>query len=258
MLLAIDVGNTNIVIGVFGGIHLLHHWRISTKQWETADELGVEIKNLLSVEGIMAGQIRKIIIASVVPPMQDELAEMSKVYFYQNPIIVTRKLVEMPILYDNPQEVGADRLVNAIAGYKKYGGPLIIVDFGTAITFCVISVKGEYLGGCIAPGLNISAEALHQYTAKLPRVKVVKPPQIIGKTTVNSIQSGLYYGYAALVDGIVERIQAEIGEGARVIATGGLASLISPETKSIEHIDTWLTLDGLQLLAGNKSDSTPD
>ncbi len=253
MLLAIDLGNTNIVIGVFRKKQLLYHWRLTTRECETADEFAITFKNLLDSEGIMPAQIRKIIIASVVPPLQDVLVEMSDIHFHQKPIIITNEIVDIPVLYNNPREVGADRLVNAKIGYQKYGGPLIIVDFGTATTFCVISSKGEYLGGVIAPGINISAEALSRHTAKLPRVEIGKPPQVIGKTTANSIQSGLYYGYAALVDGLVERIQTELGEKTRVVATGGLARFISPETQSIQKTDPWLTLEGLCLIAHKES-----
>ncbi len=177
-MLAIDLGNTNIVIGVFGGKELLYHWRLSTQQWETADEFGISIKNLLATEGITPGQIRKIIMASVVPPLEEVLLEMSRRHFNLEPLLASSELIGMPILYHNPQEVGADRLVNALAGYQLYGGPLVIVDFGTATTFCLISARGEYLGGCIAPGIKLSAKVLHQYTAKLPQVEIVKPSQV--------------------------------------------------------------------------------
>ncbi len=249
MLLAIDLGNTSIVIGVFGEKQLLHHWRIATQECKSADECGQRVKNLLAKEGIAPEQIHKIIMASVVPPLEEILVEMSRRHFKREPLLATSELIGMPILYHNPQEVGADRLVNALAGYRQYGGPLIIVDFGTATTFCLISARGEYLGGCIAPGIHLSAKVLHQYTAKLPQVEIVKPSRVIGKTTAGSIQSGLFYGYAALVDGIVERIQTEFGEKTRVIATGGLARLISPETRSIQEINPWLTLEGLRLIA---------
>lgn len=252
MLLTIDLGNTNIVLGIFRDRELLYHWRISTHKWETSDEFGISFRNLLGTEGIPLDRIDGIIIASVVPQLQEALIEMARAHFKINPYVVTSELISkkagMPILYPNPHEIGADRLVNAVAGYKKYGGPLIIVDFGTATTFCTITERGEYLGGCIAPGINISADALYRYTAKLPRVEIIKPAQVIGKTTIGSIQSGIFYGHAALVDGIVERIQKEAGISAQVIATGGLSGVIGPETKSIRKIDPWLTLDGLLLI----------
>ncbi|MBI5789226.1 MAG: type III pantothenate kinase [Candidatus Schekmanbacteria bacterium] len=248
MLLAIDLGNTNIVIGVYRDDQLLHHWRISTQKWETADEFGISFRNLLAMEQIDRKQIKDIIIASVVPPLQEALIQMAQVHFDLKPLVVSFDTVKMPILYLNPQEVGADRLVNAVAGFRKYGGPLIIVDFGTATTFCVISAQGEYLGGCIVPGVNVSAEALYRYTAKLPRVEITKPAQVIGRTTISSIQSGLFYGNIALVEGMAARIRKELGQNATVIATGGLAQFIGPEIECIHKIEPWLTLEGMRYI----------
>jgi type III pantothenate kinase len=246
MLLAIDLGNTTTVIGVFSDQELVKHWRISTRWPQTADELGVMFQQLLNSEANCASRIDSAIISSVVPPLTDSMASMCKRYFKVKPLLVDASLdLGLIIGCDNPPEVGADRLVNAVAAYERYGGPLIIVDFGTATTLCVVSSKGEYLGGCIAPGVNISAEALYRYTAQLPKVDVVKPKKIIGRDTVTSMQSGLFYGCISLVDGMIERIGTELGGIPQVVATGGLAERIAPYSKHIKHVDPWLTLQGL-------------
>ena len=244
MLLAIDLGNTTTVIGVFADQELVEHWRISTRWPQTADELGVMFKQLLAS---CASQIGSAIISSVVPPLTDSLVTMCERYFKVKPLLVDSALdLGLTVCCDKPPEVGADRLVNAVAAYERYGGPLIIVDFGTATTFCVISSKGEYLGGCIAPGVDVSAQALYRYTAKLPKVKVVRPQKVIGKNTVTSMQSGLFYGCISLVDGMIERIGAELGGIPHVVATGGLAEQIAPYSKHIKDVDPWLTLQGLR------------
>jgi type III pantothenate kinase len=246
MLLTIDLGNTNIVIGIFSGQQLVDHWRISTRYPQTDDELGGMFQQLLSVKVDYASQIKAAIISSVVPPLTDSLVSMCQRYFRVKPLLVDSALdLGLSVCIDNPQEIGADRLVNAVAAYERYGGPLIIVDFGTATTFCVISSKGEYLGGCITPGVNISAQALYRYTAQLPKVEIVKPEKVIGKNTVASMQSGLFYSSISLVDGMIERIGAELGGIPKVVATGGLAERIGPYSKYIKEIDSWLTLQGL-------------
>lgn len=249
MILVLDVGNTNIVLGVYKGDDLITNWRISTNRQQTADEYGMLISDLFRYHNLDKDSIEAIIISSVVPPIMPMLEEMSRNYFGLEPLIVGPGIkTGMPILYENPREIGADRVVNAIAGFEKYGGPLIIVDFGTATTFCVISAKGEYLGGCITPGIGIATEALFQRAAKLPRIELVKPKKIIGKNTISSMQAGIIYGYIGQVDGIVERIKEEISGELFVIATGGMASLIAEESKTVQKVDKWLTLDGLKII----------
>lgn len=249
MLLTIDLGNTTTVIGVFSGSELVEHWRISTRWPQTADELGIMFRQLLALKIPDTSQINAAIISSVVPPLTNSLIKMCERYFKVNPLSVDSSLdLGISICCDNPKEVGADRLVNAVAAYERYGGPLIIVDFGTATTFCVISRQGEYLGGCITPGVSISAQALYRYTAKLPKVDVVKPKQVIGKNTITSMQSGLFYGSISLVDGMVERIGSELGGIPKVVATGGLAERIGPHSAHIKEIDPWLTLQGLRII----------
>jgi type III pantothenate kinase len=250
MLLAIDLGNTNTVFGVYdANDKLVMHWRLSTQKERTVDEYGILLRNLFALEKIDANKIRRVIIASVVPPLDPILLEMVSSYFSVTPVFVTHQNAGIPILYDNPSEVGADRIVNAVAVVHKYGKPAIVVDFGTATTFDAISASGEYLGGVIAPGIVISAEALYEHAAKLPRIEIQKPANIIGTSTIGSMQSGLFYGYVALVDGILTRMKAELGARTRVIGTGGQAPFISQETKLIETVDANLTLDGLQLVA---------
>jgi type III pantothenate kinase len=250
MLLAIDLGNTNTVFGVYdAGDKLVMNWRLSTQKQRTVDEYGILLRNLFALEKIDANKIRRVIIASVVPPLDPVLQQMAASYFSVDPVFVTHENAGIPVLYDNPRDVGADRIVNAVAVLHKYGKPAIVVDFGTATTFDAIAAAGEYRGGVIAPGIVISAEALYEHTAKLPRIEIQKPPHVIGTSTVSSMQSGLFYGYVALVDGIITRMKEELGPNTRVIGTGGQAPFISQETKLIETVDDNLTLDGLQLMA---------
>jgi type III pantothenate kinase len=249
MLLAIDLGNTNTVFGVYDGERLVRHWRLSTQKDRTVDEFGILLRNLFALEKIDAQKIRKVIIASVVPPLDPVLNEMVVSYFSVKPIFVTHENAGIPVLYDDPREVGADRIVNAVATVRKYGKPAVVVDFGTATTFDAITPAGEYRGGLIAPGIVISAEALYEHAAKLPRIEIQKPAKVIGTSAIASMQSGLFYGYVALVDGILIRLKQELGPDTRVIGTGGQAPLICQETKLIETVDPNLTLDGLQLVA---------
>ena len=249
MLLAIDVGNSNIVLGVYEKKKLLTHWRILTQAERTADEYGVLIAQLAFSRGINCEKIDAIIVSCVVPPMITTIQELASNYFSISPLLVGPGVkTGMPIIYDNPKDVGTDRIVNAVAAYEKYHDVCIVIDFGTATTFDFISKKGEYLGGSIAPGLLISVEALFQRASKLPRVEVSRPKGVVGKNTVHSIQSGVFYGYVGLVDGIVQRIQKENRTRARVVATGGLATLIASESSVIEEVDEHLTLDGLRII----------
>jgi len=248
-LLAIDVSNTHTKIGVFDGARLVRHWRVRTDDDRTADEYGVLLLGLFQAAGASTAEINGVIVSSVVPPMNPMLDELARTYFGQQPVHVgPGTKTGMPILYDNPREVGADRIVNSVAAYERYHNACIVVDFGTATTFDCVSGRGEYLGGVITPGIGISLDALCAKTAKLPKVELVKPTRVIGKTTVHAIQAGSIYGYVALVDGLVDRIRGELGAGARVIATGGFATLLAPESRSIETVDEFLTLDGLQLI----------
>ena len=249
MLLVIDVGNTNTVLGLFDGEKLVHDWRIRTVVDHTVDEYGMLIYNLYKTSRISSREIQDIIISCVVPPMLNILEPLCQKYFNIKPLIVGPGVkTGMPIFYDNPKEVGADRIVNAVAGFEKYKRDLIIVDFGTATTFDYVSNKGEYMGGCISPGIMISSEALFERAAKLPRVELSKPKSIVGKDTVSSMQAGIMYGYAGLVDGICERIKAEVKSDPLVVATGGLAKIVAPETKSINVVDDMLTLEGLRII----------
>lgn len=248
MILTFDVGNTNIVIGVFRGRELLTQWRIRTDCQKTADEYGMLLKELFDFAGIGMAEVTGAVISSVVPPLMKELERMVNSYFHVTPLVVGPGVkTGLSIRYDNPREVGADRVVNAVAAYEKYGGqkPLIIVDFGTATTYCVLTPQGEYLGGAIAPGIGISTEALVARTAKLPRVELVRPRSVIGKNTVMSMQSGIIFGFVGQVEGIVKRIKDEIGQDALVIATGGFAEFISREAGCIDIVDPVLTLEGL-------------
>ena len=249
MLLAIDIGNTNIVLGVYERKKLITHWRLLTQPERTADEYGVLLSHLVAAQKIHREQIDAIIASCVVPPMLGMAQELGERFFGISPLMVGPGVkTGMPILYDNPKDVGADRIVNGVAAYEKYHDSCIVVDFGTATTFDFISKKGEYVGGSIAPGLLISVEALFQRASKLPRVEIVKPKEVVGKNTVQSIQSGIFYGYVGLVDGIVQRIQKENRLRAKVIATGGLAPLIAPESSAIGEVDEFLTLDGLRII----------
>lgn len=258
MLLVLDVGNTNTVLGVYersanvpaGKYDLLRaHWRVTTIRTQTVDEYGVLFRNFFAMENIEAKTVRGIIISSVVPPLDSTLRQVCEKYFRTTPLFVEPGIkTGMPVRYENPAEVGADRIVNGVAAFEKYGGPCIVVDFGTATTFDVVSAKGEYLGGVITPGIGISAEALFRRTARLQRVDIRKPDQVIGTTTIGSMQSGLFYGYLGLVDGILERLVAEIGAGAKIVATGGLASLFGSSSKYISAVDDLLTLEGLRII----------
>ena len=255
MLLTLDVGNTNTVLGLYrlASDELITHWRISTLRTQTADEYGVLFLNLFAMRKVEATEVSAIIISSVVPPLESTLRQVCELYFNVKPMFVEPGIkTGMPIQVDNPTEVGADRLVNSVAAFGRYGGPCIVVDFGTATTFDVISAKGEYLGGAIAPGLAISAEALFARAARLSRVDVRKPAKVVGTNTVAAVQSGLYYGYIGLVDGILERILNETrgpdSAAPKIIATGGLAHLIIDDSRFIQTVDDMLTLDGLRLI----------
>jgi type III pantothenate kinase len=256
MLLVLDVGNTNTVLGLYAAEESAGHygrlaanWRVATVRSQTADEYGVLFRNLFSMKGMEARHVAGIIISSVVPPIDSTLREACEKYFGVTALFVEPGVkTGMPVHYDNPAEVGADRIVNGVAAFEKFGGPCIVVDFGTATTFDAVSKKGEYLGGVIAPGIGISAEALFEKTARLPRVDIRKPGRVIGSNTVGSLQSGLYYGYLGLVDGILERLLAELGSEAKVVATGGLASLMASGSRYISSVDELLTLEGLRIL----------
>lgn len=252
MLLVIDVGNTNIVFGIYKDKNLFDDWRIATDKNKTSDEYGLLFEQIFKYHGLYPEDIKDVIISSVVPTLMYTLEAMAIKYFKCNPLVVGPGVkTGMNIKYDNPKEVGADRIVNAVAAFEKYGGPIIIVDFGTAITFCAVSREGEYLGGTIAPGIKISSEALFMRTAKLPKVEIAKPESVIGKNTVNSIQSGLVYGYVGLVDYIIKRMIEELednGNVEKVIATGGFAKLIASESQYINKIDNLLTLEGLRII----------
>jgi len=253
MLLAIDVGNTNIVLGVFDGETLVESWRLQTLRERTSDELGLLVDGLFSHSRIERMQIDGIILGSVVPPLTPTILAMAERYFGVKALTVDPAVnAGMPILYENPWEVGADRIVNSVAAYEKFGRgtnrPLIVVDFGTATTLDAVSAKGEYLGGAICPGVQISADALFQRAARLPRIDVRKPRRIVGQTTVAAMQSGLFYGYVGMVEGLVRRMGAELGGNVICVATGGLAPVIAPETSLIEHVDPDLTLHGLRIV----------
>jgi type III pantothenate kinase len=249
MLLVIDVGNSNTALGVYRSDELIAHWRLTTNPARTVDEYGVHARNLFELAHLDFKAIDAIAIASVVPPLNYTLKRMAEVYFQITPLFIDHATdTGLRILYEPPSDVGADRIVDAVAAITKYGAPCVVVDFGTATTFNAINAKGEYMGGAITPGIMISSEALFARTAKLPRVDIKRPHKVIGSSTVAAMQSGLYYGYAGLVDGVLEKMIEEIGSPTRVIATGGLAQLIATGSKFIELVDDTLTLDGLRLV----------
>ena len=262
MLFVLDVGNTNTVLGVFARAEtsgnaaesvryetLVANWRVATSRTSTVDEYGVLFRNLFSMAGLESKGIHGIVISSVVPPLDPVLRQVCERYFNLRPLFIEPGIkTGMPVHYDNPAEVGADRIVNGVAAFEKYGGPCVVVDFGTATTFDCVSAKGEYLGGVICPGIGISADALFERTARLPRVEIRKPARVIGSNTVGSLQSGLYYGYLGLVDGILDLLLAEMGAGTHVIATGGLGTMIGTGSKYIKHVDDFLTLEGLRII----------
>lgn len=255
MILLIDVGNTNVTIGVHDGEKIFASWRMTTKRDLTSDEIGMTLRSYFALGGVSPQDIDGTIISSVVPPIMYSLIHAVKKYLDQEPIIVSDKSkMNLAIKYDNPKEVGADRLVNAVGALKKYKAPLIIIDFGTATTFCAVSAKSEYLGGVILPGLKVSLEALVEKTSKLPKIEIAKPDKVIGTNTVESMQSGMYYGYAGSVDNIVFKMKQSLGDNATVIATGGLATMISKEAKSIDIIDSKLTLEGLKTIYDNETE----
>lgn len=249
MILLIDVGNTNIVIGLHNGNAITHSWRIWTLRNRTSDELGLMVKQLLEDANINVRQIDGVAIACVVPPLMIAFKEMSAKYFKCSPFIIEPGIkTGIPIIYDNPKEIGADRIVNAVATFKEYGAPAVVIDFGTATTFDVISEKGEYIGGVIAPGIIISSEALFQYAARLPRVEIVDPKSVIGKNTITAMQAGIFYGYIGLVNEITTRILKELNKECKFIATGGLAEMVAPYCQYNPVIDLDLTLKGIKLL----------
>ncbi|MCM8709538.1 type III pantothenate kinase [Clostridium sp. SYSU_GA19001] len=253
MILVLDVGNTNIVLGVYEGKNLIADWRLATDSKRTSDEYGVQVTQLFMQKKLDYTKIEGVIISSVVPNIMYTIEHMIRKYFNMTPLIVGPGIkTGINIKYDNPKEVGADRIVNAVAAHEKYNRPLIIIDFGTATTFCAVTKNGDYLGGTITPGIKISAEALFERAAKLPRVELVKTPGVICKNTVTSMQAGIIYGYTGAVDFIVEKMKKEMetyGEkNPLVVATGGLATLISRESKHIEKIDPYLTLEGLRII----------
>lgn len=258
MLLVADIGNTNVVLGIYDGQVLKAHWRLATDAKTTADEYGILFTNLLASAGFLPRQVSGAIMSSVVPTLTATFETLIEQYFHQRPLIVTSEMdTGLTIRYPNPKEIGSDRLVNAAAAYHKYPRDLIIVDFGTATTFCAVTKEAEYLGGVIAPGLGISAEALFTRAAKLSKVELARPKTVIGTDTGSSIQSGLLFGYAGLVDTLVKRIEHELGRSTSVIATGGLSTIIASEATSIQIIEPLLTLEGLALLYRRANGSAP-
>ncbi|MBP2002726.1 type III pantothenate kinase [Paenibacillus shirakamiensis] len=249
MILVVDVGNTNIVLGIYKNRELLHHFRVGTHRHYTVDEYGVLIHNLFQMSHINVKEIEGVIVSSVVPPLMNVLEQMCQTYLGKLPLVVGPGIkTGLNLRYENPREVGADRIVNAVAAVEIYGGPLVVVDFGTATTFDCIDDQGNYLGGAIVPGIGIATEALYQRASKLPRIELEKPKKVIGRNTIHAMQAGIIFGYAGQVDGIVGRIRKEMKAEPKVIATGGLAELIASETTSIEEVNPMLTLEGLRLI----------
>lgn len=255
VLFVIDVGNTNIVLGVYDGDELKYHWRTSTSRDKTEDEYGMFINDLLCHHGLSFEEFDGIIISSVVPPIMFALEKMCKKYFKIEPIVIGPGIkTGLNIKYENPREVGADRIVNAVSAIDLYGSPLVIVDFGTATTFCYINEDKQYMGGAIAPGIGISTEALYTRASKLPRIEISKPPNIVGKNTVHAMQAGILFGYVGQVDEIVRRMKEQSNTPPKVIATGGLATLIAKESRTIDIVDPFLTLKGLQMIYEKNKD----
>jgi len=251
VILVVDVGNTNIVLGLYDGSALKQHWRLSTNRSSTVDEYGILLTNLFQIAGVKAEEIKGVILSSVVPPLMPMLEQLFRKYAGHEPLVVGPGIkTGLNIRYENPKEIGADRIVNAVAGLERYGAPLVVVDFGTATTFDYVDPSGTYLGGVIMPGVGISAEALYQRASKLPRIELTKPRHVIGRNTVAAMQSGIIYGYAGQVDGIVNRIRKEHKVDPKVVATGGLARLIAEETETIDTVDEMLTLEGLRIIYG--------
>lgn len=249
MIFVIDVGNTNIVLGIYKDKELLHHWRISTNRNSTEDEYGILVKGLFTDAGLQIKKLTGVIISSVVPSLMFALEGMCRKYINKEPIIVGPGMkTGLDIRVENPRELGADRIVNAVAAIELYGAPLIVVDFGTATTICYIDEKGQYLSGAIAPGIGISTEALYQRAAKLPRIELAKPKSVIGRNTITAMQSGIIFGFVGQVDGIVERMKEEKNTNPTVVATGGLAELIASESKTIKIVNPYLTLEGLRMI----------
>lgn len=257
MLLVLDVGNTNTTLGVYEGATLTHSWRLTSERQRTVDEYGIMCRTLLQLAGLDSSAIDGIAISSVVPPLDFTLYKMAEIYFQIQPLFVNASNAGIPVLYDDPREVGADRIVNAVAALSRYGSPCIVVDFGTATTFDAISRTGEYLGGIIYPGIQISADALFQRAARLRNTEIRRPEQLIGTNPTASIQSGLYYGNIALVDGVLKKMVEELGPDTRVVATGGLAPLISRGSALIERVDADITLEGLRIIYDRSSTGTP-
>lgn len=249
MLLTIDIGNTNTMLGLYVGKELGPHWRVATNHDRMPDEYAMDMLALFQHSGVQLADVDGVAIASGVPPLTSKWSEVCQRYLGCQPLVISASMQDdLTVLYDNPASVGADRIVDAVAAFRRYGGPLCIVDFGTATTFEAVTEEGEYLGGAIVPGINISADALYQRAAKLPKVDISRPPSAIGRNTTHAMQSGLLFGYVSLVEGMVARFKFELGNNTKVVGTGGLAPIIANETPVIDHIEPWLTLDGIRMI----------